>query len=51
VQLRHAGLSGEAIDLHVMGWEHFLPRLAIVAAGGDPGVDPWTTGPVTPDSR
>ena len=42
VRLKHAGLSGEALDAHVEGWEHYLPRLAIVAAGGDPGVDPWT---------
>jgi uncharacterized protein YndB with AHSA1/START domain len=45
VRLSHAGLSGEALDTHVMGWEHFLPRLVIVAEGGDPGVDPWTLGP------
>src|ERR671922_305168 len=25
-------------------WHHFLPRLAIVAAGGDPGPDPWVRG-------
>ena len=45
VQLRHAGLTGEALESHVVGWEHFLPRLAIVAAGGGPGIDPWTLGP------
>jgi uncharacterized protein YndB with AHSA1/START domain len=27
-------------DFHVMGWDNYLPRLAIVAAGGDPGPDP-----------
>jgi len=25
---------------HEEGWNHFLPRLAIAAAGGDPGPDP-----------
>ena len=25
------------------GWHHFLPRLATVAGGGDPGPDPWVT--------
>jgi uncharacterized protein YndB with AHSA1/START domain len=25
---------------HAMGWENYLGRLAIVAAGGDPGPDP-----------
>ena len=50
VRLSHAGLSGEGIAMHLMGWEHFLPRLVIAAEGGDPGVDPWTIGPVTPDN-
>ena len=50
VQLRHAGLSGEALESHAVGWEHFLPRLAIAAAGGDPGVDPWTQGPAMSDT-
>jgi hypothetical protein len=31
----------------LQGWEHFLPRLAIVASGGDPGPDPWTAGGMT----
>jgi len=22
-------------------WDHYLPRLAVAAAGGDPGPDPW----------
>jgi uncharacterized protein YndB with AHSA1/START domain len=26
---------------HEEGWNHFLPRLATAAAGGDPGPDPW----------
>jgi hypothetical protein len=26
-------------DFHVLGWENYLERLAIVAAGGDPGPD------------
>ena len=29
---------------HTQGWNHYFERLATVAAGGDPGVDPWTTG-------
>ena len=42
LRLRHSGLTEEAIaQRHAVGWEHFLPRLAIVAAGGDPGPDPW----------
>jgi uncharacterized protein YndB with AHSA1/START domain len=45
VRLRHSGLSGEALASHAEGWNHFLPRLALAAAGKDPGVDPWTQGP------
>ena len=28
---------------HRHGWDHYMPRLAIVAAGGDAGADPWAT--------
>lgn len=35
-----------AVASHTHGWEHYLERLAIVAAGGEAGPDPWTTGPV-----
>ena len=27
-----------------VGWDHYLGRLAIAAAGGDPGPDPWLAG-------
>ena len=47
LKLRHLGLMGEAVQSHAMGWDHFLPRLVIVAAGGDAGVDPWTQAPPT----
>ena len=33
--------SQEAADSHAQGWDHYLGRLAVVAAGGDPGPDPW----------
>jgi uncharacterized protein YndB with AHSA1/START domain len=42
VRLRHGGL-GAAGGTYREGWEHYLPRLAIAAAGGDPGADPWTS--------
>ena len=29
---------------HARGWDHYLGRLAVVAAGGDPGPDPWLGG-------
>jgi uncharacterized protein YndB with AHSA1/START domain len=40
----HRGLpTRESADRHAVGWEHYLPRLAVAAAGGDPGADPWLT--------
>ena len=45
VTLRHSGLpSDESGAAHAAGWDHFLPRLVVAAAGGDPGPDPWATG-------
>jgi len=41
LRLRHSGLAGEAALQHADGWDHFLPRLALAAAGEDPGSDPW----------
>jgi uncharacterized protein YndB with AHSA1/START domain len=42
VRLIHRDLpSEEAAGSHREGWSHYLNRLVIVAAGGDPGVDPW----------
>ena len=35
--------SAEAVASHSHGWDHYLPRLEIAAAGGDPGQDPWVT--------
>jgi uncharacterized protein YndB with AHSA1/START domain len=44
VTLVHSRLpSSESGTEHADGWEHFLPRLAIAAEGGDPGPDPWAT--------
>jgi uncharacterized protein YndB with AHSA1/START domain len=33
----------EAADSHAHGWDHYLARLAVASAGGDPGADPWIT--------
>ena len=39
--LRHDRLPDrELAAAHQLAWETYLPRLAIVAAGGDPGPDP-----------
>ena len=41
LRLRHHGLpADEARDQHRGGWEMYLGRLAVRAAGGDPGPDP-----------
>ena len=34
----------DSADSHAHGWDHYLGRLQIAAAGGDPGVDPWLSG-------
>ena len=45
LRFRHHGLpSEESAQSHAHGWDHYLGRLVVAAAGGDPGVDPWTTG-------
>ncbi len=45
VRLTHSGLPADAVADHTHGWEHYLARLAIAAAGGDPGPDPWANPP------
>jgi uncharacterized protein YndB with AHSA1/START domain len=39
VRLTHRGLPPEDRAVHEIGWEHYLPRLAVAAEGGDPGAD------------
>ena len=44
VMLEHSELPDEEqVASHKQGWDHYFERLAIVATGGDAGVDPWTT--------
>ena len=33
--------TAEAAASHAHGWDHYLPRLELAAAGRDPGEDPW----------
>ena len=47
VLLRHHKLAGEAAEQHAVGWSHYLERLRISGAGGDPGPD---GGPI-PDTE
>lgn len=42
LRLIHSDLpSAESAENHSQGWQHYVERLTVVAAGGDPGVDPW----------
>jgi uncharacterized protein YndB with AHSA1/START domain len=43
LRLEHRDLPEPSRAQHDMGWEHFLDRLRAVAAGDDPGPDPWAT--------
>ena len=46
VRLRHHGFVDQPTsDRHAAGWEHYLPRLAVGAGGGEPVADPWRNGP------
>jgi uncharacterized protein YndB with AHSA1/START domain len=40
VKLVHRDLPTPATGEHEDGWKHYLGRLAVAAAGGDPGTDP-----------
>lgn len=37
VRLVHRGLPDDAVADHTAGWAHYLDRLSVRAAGGDPG--------------
>jgi uncharacterized protein YndB with AHSA1/START domain len=42
LRLTHSGLpTVEACKAHEEGWRHYTQRLAVGAAGGDPGPDVW----------
>lgn len=45
VRVAHHGLPELEARQHALGWPHFLERLVIAGAGGDPGRDPWATSP------
>jgi uncharacterized protein YndB with AHSA1/START domain len=45
LRFAHRDLPGaEATTSHAHGWDHYLERLAVAAAGGDAGRDPWLDG-------
>ena len=41
VRLAHRRLRPGALAFHRAGWEHYLPRLATAATGGEQPADPW----------
>jgi uncharacterized protein YndB with AHSA1/START domain len=41
LRFTHRRIPPATVAYHRAGWEHFLGRLAIAAAGSDPGPDPW----------
>lgn len=41
VELRHSNLPDAEVRGHAHGWANFLPRLALVGAGGSAGPDDW----------
>jgi uncharacterized protein YndB with AHSA1/START domain len=45
VELEHSGLVPAEAAKHAIGWPHFIHRLGVAAAGGDPGPDPWKVSP------
>jgi uncharacterized protein YndB with AHSA1/START domain len=46
LRLVHRGVPEEAQERSGAGWEHYLARLALVAAGQDPGPDLWAAAAV-----
>lgn len=45
VRLVHRDLPAPEEERHSLGWQHYLPRVALLAVGTDPGPDPWITAP------
>ncbi len=42
LRLEHRDLPGApSAESHGHGWDHYLGRLAAIAGGREPGVDPW----------
>jgi uncharacterized protein YndB with AHSA1/START domain len=44
LQFTHRGLPPGALEQHAIGWDHYLPRLVLAGAGGDPGPDSFHNG-------
>lgn len=44
VRLTHRDLPDDEVELHRLGWEHYIPRLAHAAEGNEMGPDPGPAG-------
>jgi uncharacterized protein YndB with AHSA1/START domain len=42
LRFTHRELPEESRGSHGHGWDHYLERLEVAGAGGDPGEDPWS---------
>ncbi|HLE98463.1 MAG TPA: SRPBCC domain-containing protein [Gaiellaceae bacterium] len=51
IEIVHRGLPEPEARQHAVGWAHFLDRLAVAGAGGDPGPDPWARSGSPADTR
>ena len=38
--ITHRAVHEDEAPMQLIGWRHYLPRLAVAASGGDPGPDP-----------
>lgn len=47
VDVVHSDLPEADVAGHADGWSHFLPRLLVVATGGNAGDDDWVPGGTT----
>ncbi len=44
IRLTHSELPPDSTEIHRQGWENYASRLAAVAEGRDPGLDPLRSG-------
>ena len=43
LRLIHEGLPADQIVGHHEAWDHYMPRLVVLAEGKEPGPDPWAS--------
>lgn len=50
LRLVHRGVPEKIRNRSAEGWDHYLPRLGLAAAGIHPGPDPWAGAPTDEDN-